>query len=105
MLNDLVRRPKNYKILHLEETEKQKEQVEEAHKEITDSINYAERIQRSFLATEELLSVNLNDYFVFFQPKEAVSGDFYWAGKLNNGTYELSQPMNIKPLKIGYATT
>jgi ligand-binding sensor domain-containing protein/serine phosphatase RsbU (regulator of sigma subunit) len=71
------------------ETEKQKEQVEEAHKEITDSINYAERIQHSFLATDELLNENLNDYFVFFQPKEAVSGDFYWAGKLNNGTFAM----------------
>ena len=72
-----------------EQVEKQKEQVEEAHKEITDSINYAERIQRSFLATEELLSNNLNDYFVFFQPKEAVSGDFYWASKLNNGNFAM----------------
>jgi serine phosphatase RsbU (regulator of sigma subunit) len=71
------------------ETEKQKEQVEEAHKEITDSINYAERIQRSFLATEEILNESLNEYFVFFQPKEAVSGDFYWAGKLNNGTFAM----------------
>lgn len=70
-----------------DEVEKQKEVIEEAHKEITDSINYAERIQRSFLATEDLLSENLKDYFVFFQPKEAVSGDFYWAGKLDNGDF------------------
>jgi serine phosphatase RsbU (regulator of sigma subunit) len=67
----------------------QKEQVEEAHKEIKDSINYAERIQRSFLATTDLLNENLNDYFVFFQPKEAVSGDFYWAAKLNNGNFAM----------------
>jgi serine phosphatase RsbU (regulator of sigma subunit) len=70
-----------------QEIRQQKEQVEEAHKEITDSINYAERIQRSFLATKELLSENLQDYFVFFQPKEAVSGDFYWAKKLTNGNF------------------
>jgi ligand-binding sensor domain-containing protein/serine phosphatase RsbU (regulator of sigma subunit) len=71
------------------ETERQKEQVEQVHKEITDSINYAERIQRSFLATDELLNDNLSDYFVFFQPKDVVSGDFYWAGKLNNGTFAM----------------
>jgi serine phosphatase RsbU (regulator of sigma subunit) len=59
--------------------EEQKHIIEEKHKEITDSINYAERIQRSFLATKELLNENLNDYFVFFQPKDVVSGDFYWA--------------------------
>ncbi|MBL4623524.1 MAG: tetratricopeptide repeat protein [Flavobacteriales bacterium] len=75
---------------------KQKEEVELAHieleeksQEIMDSINYAERIQRSFLATEELLNENLGEHFVFFQPKEAVSGDFYWAGKLANGNFAM----------------
>lgn len=63
--------------------------LEEAHKEITDSINYAERIQRSFLAADQLLNENLNEYFVYFNPKEAVSGDFYWAGKLANGNFAM----------------
>jgi ligand-binding sensor domain-containing protein/serine phosphatase RsbU (regulator of sigma subunit) len=67
----------------------QKEQVEVAHKEITDSINYAARIQYSFLATKELLDSNLNDYFVFFKPKGTVSGDFYWAGILKNGNFAI----------------
>jgi serine phosphatase RsbU (regulator of sigma subunit) len=67
----------------------QKDEIEESHREITDSINYAERIQRSFLATNELLNENLNEYFVYFNPKEAVSGDFYWAGKLANGNFAL----------------
>jgi serine phosphatase RsbU (regulator of sigma subunit) len=68
--------------------EEQKEIVEEKHKEITDSINYAERIQRSFLATKDVLDENLHDYFVYFQPKDVVSGDFYWASKIKqaNGT-------------------
>lgn len=66
---------------------KQKHLVEEKQKEIIDSINYAERIQRSFMATKELLNDNLNDYFVFFKPKDVVSGDFYWASKLNNGNF------------------
>ncbi len=67
----------------------QKHLVEEKHKEITDSINYAERIQRSFLSSKQLLDENLNDYFVFFQPKDVVSGDFYWSSKLNNGQFAL----------------
>jgi len=61
--------------------------LEEAHREITDSINYAERIQRSFLATKQLLDSNLTEYFVFFQPKDVVSGDFYWAGELSDGNF------------------
>lgn len=72
-----------------DEIQLQKDQLDERNKEITDSINYAERIQRSFLAVDELLNENLNDYFVYFNPKEAVSGDFYWAGKLNNGNFAL----------------
>ncbi len=67
----------------------QKHLIEEKHKEITDSINYAERIQRSFLATKQLLDENLKDHFVFFQPKDIVSGDFYWASKLSNGNFAL----------------
>lgn len=79
------------KIIEIKEreTQEQKYLIEEKHKEITDSINYAERIQRSFLATAELLNENLKEYFVFFQPKDVVSGDFYWASKLNNGTFAL----------------
>lgn len=68
----------------------QKLLVEGKHKEITDSINYAERIQRSFLATKELLDNELKNYFVLFQPKDVVSGDFYWARKLSNGDFLLA---------------
>ena len=64
------------------EVEHQKEQIEEAHKEITDSINYAERIQRSLMASKKMLDENLKDYFVYFNPKEKVSGDFYWTSIL-----------------------
>lgn len=70
-----------------QEIVQQKEIIETKHKEITDSINYAERIQRSFLATKKLLDENLNDYVVFYKPKDVVSGDFYWASKLNNGNF------------------
>jgi serine phosphatase RsbU (regulator of sigma subunit)/TPR repeat protein len=86
------------KIIEIKEQETQKQNliiseqkhiVEEKHKEITDSINYAERIQRSFIATKEILDENLSDYFVLFKPKDVVSGDFYWASKLNNGNFAL----------------
>ena len=77
-------------IERTEEVVRQRHIVEEKHKEITDSINYAERIQRSFLATKELLDENLKDHFVFFKPKDVVSGDFYFAEKLNNGSFLLA---------------
>lgn len=71
----------------------QKHLIEEKHKEITDSINYAERIQRSFLATKDVLDNNLKDYFVFFKPKDVVSGDFYWASSVK--TSETNDTKNL----------
>jgi tetratricopeptide (TPR) repeat protein len=68
------------------ETQHQKQIIEEKHKEITDSITYAERIQRSFLASKELLDANLEDYFIVFKPKDVVSGDFYWAASTDSAT-------------------
>jgi tetratricopeptide (TPR) repeat protein len=76
--------------LQKKEVENQKYLIEEKHKEITDSINYAERIQRSFLATKEHLNENLIDYFILFKPKDIVSGDFYWSSTLNNGNFMLA---------------
>jgi serine phosphatase RsbU (regulator of sigma subunit) len=67
----------------------QKELIEEKNKEITDSINYAQRIQRALLAGEQLLKENLKDHFVFFQPKDIVSGDFYWGAKVADGSFVL----------------
>jgi ligand-binding sensor domain-containing protein/serine phosphatase RsbU (regulator of sigma subunit) len=61
--------------------------VEQKNKDITDSINYAKRIQYTLLANEELLKNSIPDHFVFFQPKDIVSGDFYWATKKGDRFY------------------
>jgi two-component system sensor histidine kinase ChiS len=71
------------------EIKEQKKVIEERHKEITDSINYAERIHRSLLASKIILDENLKHYFVVFKPKDIVSGDFYWATKLSNNNFVL----------------
>lgn len=47
--------------------------------EITDSMNYAQRIQQSFLTSETILDQTLRDYFVLYKPRDIVSGDFYWS--------------------------
>lgn len=61
------------------ETQYQKHLIEEKQREIVDSINYAKRIQYALLAGDNLLKQNLPEHFVLFQPKDVVSGDFYWA--------------------------
>lgn len=72
-----------------QEVVKQKNEIEHLLKEVTDSINYAKRIQRSLLASNTLLDSYLKNYFVFFQPKDIVSGDFYWATPLSNNQFAL----------------
>lgn len=67
--------------LRTKQLKEEKIKVEEAHKEITDSIHYAKRIQRALLASDLLLNKNLPEYFVLYKPKDIVSGDFYWAYK------------------------
>ena len=54
-------------------------EVEEKNKEITDSINYAKRIQEAILPSRDFIKANLPDYFLYYQPKDIVAGDFYWA--------------------------
>lgn len=65
-----------------QEIQEQKTLIEEKQIEILDSINYAQRIQKALLASDDLLQKNLKDYFVYFQPKDIVSGDFYWCAEL-----------------------
>jgi serine phosphatase RsbU (regulator of sigma subunit) len=52
--------------------------IAEQKQEITDSINYAVRIQEAILPLSEVISSHISDYFVLFKPKDIVSGDFYW---------------------------
>jgi serine phosphatase RsbU (regulator of sigma subunit) len=61
----------------------QKEELKEKNKEIIDSINYAKRIQQTLLAHEDVLKKNLPEYFIYFDPKDIVSGDFYWASSID----------------------
>ncbi len=90
-VRNIQMRKKNNSILRSKNKEItiQKDIVEQKNKEIMDSISYAKRIQKSFLATDEMLGAHLNEFFVYFNPKEAVSGDFYWAGELEDKSFAL----------------
>lgn len=52
--------------------------IEEKNKDIRDSINYAQRIQQAILPPFDKIDMSMKDYFVYFKPKDIVSGDFYW---------------------------
>jgi ligand-binding sensor domain-containing protein/serine phosphatase RsbU (regulator of sigma subunit) len=65
------------------EVVRQKEVIEEKNKDITDSINYAKRIQTAILPADNLIYSELSQCFVLFKPKDIVSGDFYFFSKTN----------------------
>jgi ligand-binding sensor domain-containing protein/serine phosphatase RsbU (regulator of sigma subunit) len=53
-------------------------EIDEKNKDITDSIHYAKRIQEAILPSDSNIKQLLPDSFVFYKPKDIVSGDFYW---------------------------
>ncbi len=60
------------------EISKQREELSVKNKNIMDSINYAKRIQEAMLPSEFLFRKLLPNSFLFYKPKDVVSGDFYW---------------------------
>lgn len=70
--------------IRTKEIERQKNQIKAQFKETQDSINYGVRIQRSLLPDQESLRELMPDSFIFMQPKDKVSGDFYYFEKFDN---------------------
>jgi serine phosphatase RsbU (regulator of sigma subunit) len=66
------------------EISKQKEIIEEKNKDITASINYANRIQKASLPGINAIHSQLSDSFILFRPRDLVSGDFYWFSQVQN---------------------
>lgn len=62
----------------------QKKELEHKNQEITDSINYAKRIQLSILPDIKAMQAQWPDLFIFYQPKDIVSGDFYWYKRISD---------------------
>lgn len=91
--NEIISAQKKEVELQKAIIEEQKSVVEESKKEIIDSIHYARRIQSALLAHEDFLKLHMPNHFVFFKPKDIVSGDFYWAtssGPVNNKKFYLA---------------
>lgn len=67
--------------------EDQKEIIEKKNLEILSSIRYASRIQNALLKEEESVTPELPNHFIFFRPRDIVSGDFYWSVKQDEQWY------------------
>jgi len=90
----LIKRIEEQKILNkrlqdkMNELEGQKVDIEEIHKEVKDSINYSQRIQKSILPDANELKRIFNDKLLLYRPKDVVSGDFYWFERVRTGRKE-----------------
>jgi serine phosphatase RsbU (regulator of sigma subunit) len=62
----------------------QKEIIQKAHKNITDSINYAKTIQEALLTSNELIGKLFKEFIIINKPKDVVSGDFYYINNIND---------------------
>jgi ligand-binding sensor domain-containing protein/serine phosphatase RsbU (regulator of sigma subunit) len=75
--------------LRTKEVVDQKEVIEIKNKDITDSINYAKRIQTSILPPIKRLQQHFSGSFVFYNPRDIVSGDFYWFDQVNENKFTI----------------
>ncbi len=65
------------------EIEEKNEEMEVLYTQVTDSIRYAKRIQEAILPSEKDFNDCFKDHFIYFKPKDIVSGDFYWLLSIN----------------------
>jgi ligand-binding sensor domain-containing protein/serine phosphatase RsbU (regulator of sigma subunit) len=71
----------------VEEIEIQRDEIIQKNKSITDSINYARRIQDAVLPIKSFFEHLTPEIFILFKPKDIVSGDFYWFFKNDHKLY------------------
>lgn len=92
-LDEIERKRNQEQIIdQLKENEKLKDQVnrelelkvKERTREITDSIDYAQRIQDAVLPHKGYLNQIMPEHFIVYKPKDIVSGDFYWIKEVKN---------------------
>ena len=67
-----------------DEIEEQRNVLSNQHKQITDSIVYAEQIQKAIFPPKEFVNKILPNHFILNVPRDIVSGDFYWISEIDN---------------------
>ena len=61
-----------------------KDEIETQHRSVTSSIRYAKLIQNAVLPSKEILKESFEDVFLFWRPRDIVSGDFYWMKRIGD---------------------
>ena len=61
-----------------------KNEIEAQHRAVTSSIQYAKLIQNAVLPSAEILKESFEDVFLFWRPRDIVSGDYYWMKRIGD---------------------
>lgn len=83
----LVFRNENLRLKILDKLRDSNRIISEKSREITDSITYAKRIQGAILPEHTIVKKHLPYSFILYQPKDIVSGDFYWMTEKNDALF------------------
>ncbi|MBV8653899.1 MAG: PAS domain-containing protein, partial [Alphaproteobacteria bacterium] len=71
----------------LTELKENEERVANAHRLILESLHYASRIQAAMLPARQALAAATHDYFLIWQPRDIVGGDFFWFHRGSSGYF------------------
>jgi len=70
-------------VAQKEEIESQRDEIANKNQDITDSIEYASKIQNAVLPQDDQKDKIMPEHFVLYRPRDIVSGDFYWISRKN----------------------
>ncbi len=84
ILEGIVRERTAEVVKQKDEIEQQRDKIAKQNESITNSIEYAKRIQTAALPPAEYIDKLLPERFILFMPRDIVSGDFYWLGRMGN---------------------
>jgi serine phosphatase RsbU (regulator of sigma subunit) len=73
-------------LMQRDSLEEKSREVEHAYRQITDSVRYAQRIQRAILGDQEEIISQFKEAFILFKPRNIVSGDFFWYNRTEDGS-------------------
>ena len=82
--NEILQQQNEEIMAQSEEIMSQRDMLSQQKTEIISSIEYALKIQKAVLPSNEILRANFSDFFVLYIPKDIVSGDFYWLKRIKN---------------------
>lgn len=69
---------------NITEIVKAERKIKQQADEIQESINYAWRIQKAMLPDEDMMTGLFPEHFIFYRPRNTVSGDFYWVNQIGH---------------------